>query len=174
MKKKLFTLLVAGSLVVGTSVSAFAAPKDDVISALKGANVPAEYVTKAENYLKTHTITDAQAKGVIDQVNAASDIAKKENVTDLTKLSPAGKTAVLNAVNAAAKEIGLTVNFAKNAAGQYVATFQDNKGQTVLASTANEAQVKKTGSDSFVLVFGTMMIVLAGTSLIVTKRKVTA
>ena len=61
LTKKLTTLFLTLALVIGTSVTAFAAPNDDIIAALKSAKVPATYIIQAENYLKTTTITEAQA-----------------------------------------------------------------------------------------------------------------
>ena len=72
--KKLSTLVLSLCMVFGASSMALAAPNDDVISALKANHVPNDYIIQAENYLKNHTLTDAQADAVIDQIEKANGI----------------------------------------------------------------------------------------------------
>lgn len=168
--KKIASLVLTAGIVLGTSIPAMAAPNDDVMKALKDANVPQTYIIKAENYLKTNSLTESQSKAVVAQVSKAAEIAKKENVTDLTKLSSAAKEQVLDAVKAAAKEINLNVSVSKNAAGQFVVSLVDANGNDVLSATASEVTMKKTGANSYVFVIGASMIVLALGSLIFAKK----
>ena len=74
LTKKIASLFLTAALVVGTTVTAFAAPNDDVIQALKDAKIPQTYIIQAENYLKTTTLTAEQATAVRGQVAAAQKV----------------------------------------------------------------------------------------------------
>ncbi|MEQ8198616.1 MAG: hypothetical protein ABRQ27_11525 [Clostridiaceae bacterium] len=171
MKKKLLVSLLVSLSVVATSVTAFAAvPKTDnaaagkvivaagkeddaakadkkandiIINALKEAKVPGVYLSKAKNYLKTHSVTDEQAAFAAAKISYISDLVKNENVTDLTKLSPASKIAVTNAITEAANEIGLKVSIYNNSRGQKVLAILDAQGNTLTEVTASDYKLKQ-------------------------------
>ena len=166
--KKLTTLLLALSLTVGTSITAFASPNDDAIAALKNAKVPATYVIQAENYLKTTTLTADQSAAVIAQITEANAIVNASGVTDLTKLSEADKNAVLENIVQAGKAIDLTVNVTKQSNGQYLVVAKDAAGNTVLNLSSNE--VKQTGMDNTIIYVGMLMIILSAGSVFVLRR----
>ena len=166
--KKLSTLLLALSLTVGTSITAFATPNDDAIAALKNAKVPATYVIQAENYLKTTTLTADQSAAVIAQITEANAIVNASGVTDLTKLSEADKNAVLENIVQAGKAIDLTVNVTKQSNGQYLVVAKDAAGNTVLNLSSNE--VKQTGMDNTIIYVGMLMIILSAGSVFVLRR----
>lgn len=168
LSKKLTTLVLAAGLVLGTSVTAFAAPNDEVISALKAAKVPETYVIQAENYLKTNTLTEAQATAVKTQVTKVADILKAANVTDVTKLSNAQKSQVLSAVSSAGSSVGLTITTTKQSNGALAIVATNSAGTEVLSFTSKE--VKQTGANSTVLVAGAFVLVLAAGSVFVVKK----
>ena len=168
LSKKLAGLVLTASLVLGTSVTAFAAPNDDVIQALNDAKVPQTYIIQAENYLKTTTITAAQATSVKAEITKANDVLKAAGTTDLTKLSAAQKATVLAAVTEAGKDLGLTVSIDKTSAGAYEITAADSTGKEVINFTGN--QVKQTGVDNTILALGAFMLVAAAGSVFVVKR----
>ncbi len=85
--KKLSTLVLSLCMVFGASSMALAAPNDDVISALKANHVPNDYIIQAENYLKNHTLTDAQADAVIDQIEKVNDIMVAGGTKNVKELS---------------------------------------------------------------------------------------
>jgi hypothetical protein len=166
--KKLTTLLLALSLTVGTSITAFATPNEDAIAALKNAKVPATYVIQAENYLKTTTLTADQSAAVIAEITEANAIVNASGVTDLTKLSETDKNAVLAKIVEAGKAIDLTVNVTKQSNGQYLVVAKDASGNTVLNFSSNE--VKQTGMDSTIIYVGMLMIILSAGSVFVLRR----
>jgi hypothetical protein len=166
--KKLTTLLLALSLTVGTSITAFATPNEDAIAALKNAKVPATYVIQAENYLKTTTLTADQSAAVIAEITEANAIVNASGVTDLTKLSETDKNAVLAKIVDAGKAIDLTVNVTKQSNGQYLVVAKDASGNTVLNFSSNE--VKQTGMDSTIIYVGMLMIILSAGSVFVLRR----
>ena len=166
--KKLTTLLLALSLTVGTSITAFATPNQDAIAALKNAKVPATYVIQAENYLKTTTLTADQVAAVVEQITEANAIVNASGVTDLTKLSETDKNAVLAKIIEAGKAIDLTVNVTKQSNGQYLVVAKDASGNTVLNFSSNE--VKQTGMDNRIIYVGMLMIILSAGSVFVVRR----
>jgi hypothetical protein len=168
LSKKLATLVLSAALVFGTSVTAFAAPNDDVIAALKEAKVPATYITSAENYLKTVTLTDAQASAIKTQVTKVNSILDAANVTDVTKLTQADKDKVIAAVTEAGKSIGLTVTVTKTSNGALQIIAKDSTGAVVDTITTNA--VKQTGANNMVLVAGAFVLVLAAGSVFAVRR----
>lgn len=169
---KLFTkvasLVVALSVVLCMNMTVSASANDDVINALKAAKVPATYLTKAENYLKTTTITDAQATAVKSEITKVQGVMTTANVTDLSKLSQADKNTVIAAITAAGKDIDLNVAITKQADGNFAVAVTDKNGKAVDSFTSN--QVKQTGSDNTLMVLGLGLIVLSAGSLFVVKR----
>jgi len=116
---------------------------DIIINALKEANVPGAYLSKAVNYLKTHPVTDEQAQFIAAKINYISGLVKNENVTNLTKLSPASKIEVTNAVTKAANKIGLKVSIYNNSRGQKVLAILDAQGNTLTEVTASDYKLKQ-------------------------------
>jgi len=145
----------------------------EFLAALKDSGLPDIYLIKLQNYFKTHQITQLQLTIIIIKYNYVADLMKKEKTTDVSKLSPEAKKEVVKTVNEAAKEADLTAVIDKNAAGKDEIVLKDTQGNVVLEETANEGQMKKTGNDSYVLLLGTVMIILAGASLVFAKRKIT-
>jgi len=168
LTKKLTTLILTLSLVIGTSITVFAAPNDDVIAALKNANVPSTYVIQAENYLNTTTLTSAESSAVIAKIADAKSIVAASGVTDVTKLSAADKSAILADITSAGSAIGLNVSVTKLANGQFSIVSKDQSGTIVGSFTSNE--VKQTGMDNSIIYLGALMIILAAGSVFVLRR----
>jgi len=166
--KKLSTLILTVALVVGTSVTVFAAPNDDVISALTNANLPATYIIQAENYLKTNTLTAAQSSAVVAKISDATAIMNAAGVKDISTLSATDKASVLADVTSAGNAIGLTINVVKQANGQFAITATDANGNIVVNFSSNE--VKQTGLDNTLLYAGILMIILAAGSVFVLRK----
>jgi hypothetical protein len=168
LTKKLATLFLTLSLIVGTSIVAFAAPNDDVISSLRNAKVPQTYIIQAENYLKTTTLTQAQSTAVIEKISQATDIVTASGVKDLTMLSEADKNAILADIVAAGNSIGLTVNVTKESNGQFLVVAKNISGNSVLNFSSNE--VKQTGLNNTLVFAGILMIILAASSVFILRR----
>lgn len=168
--KALICSLVVTLLVSVTSITAFASPNDDVIQALRNANVEEVYIIKAENYLKTTTLTATQANTIIAQINKVVDIMNKENVTNPKNLSSTSKEEVINAITAAANAVNLKVSISQDAAGNWVLSLLDQNGNVVISSTANEIVMKKTGSNNIILALGLGILVASAGSFIYIKK----
>lgn len=171
-RKQISSLILTLGLVAGISQAAFAAPNDDVLATLKNSNIPSTYITKAENYLKTITLTADQASAVTTQINKVKTIASNEGTSDLSKLSESGKKDALTAIQAAAKAVNLTANINKTATGDYTISMVDANGNVVLNISSTEASMKKTGTDSYLFMLGTVMIVVASGSLFIVRKSI--
>ncbi|HEY8804442.1 MAG TPA: hypothetical protein VIM42_04905, partial [Clostridium sp.] len=166
--KKLTTLILTLSLAIGTSLTVFAAPNDDVITALQNAKVPATYVIKAQNYLATTTLTSAQSTAVVAEIANVKSIMTAAGVTVVTHLSAAQKSQVLADIKAAGSDIGLTISYTKLANGQYSIVARNQAGTIVMSFTTN--QVKQTGIDNSIIYLGALMVILAAGSVFVLRR----
>ena len=165
--KKFATLVLSLCMVLGASSMALAAPNDDVISALKANHVPGDYVIQAENYLKNHTLTAAQADAVIAQIEKVDDIMVAGGTKNVKELSQSQQDAIVKAIQAAGDAIGLDITITSNGTVHVIAT--DSKGNVVVdfAST----QVKQTGLDNTLLFAGIGLVIMsAGAFIFIRKR----
>jgi uncharacterized protein VirK/YbjX len=169
LSKKFTTLFLTLALVVGTSITAFATPNDDTITALKNAKVPATYIIQAENYLKTNTLTADQSVAIVAQITEAGNVLKASGITDLTKLNDADRDKILQNVVAAGNSIGLAMNATKQSNGQFSIVAVNAGGESVLNLTSN--QVKQTGLDNTIIYVGGLMILLAAGSALILRKK---
>lgn len=171
--KRLFSIVTLTLIfVLSTSVMVFAAPNDDVITALKNADVPESYIIQAENYLKNNTLTAAQADAVEVQITKAVDIMKAAGTKDVSKLSQADQNAIIQSIEAAGKEINLTIAVVKKSDGKIYVSAADADGKVVANFTSND--VKQTGISSSVLFAGLLLIAAAAASAVVIRKKAIA
>lgn len=182
--KGIFACVATVAMAATLSFSAFAANldanKQKVLDAVsqsitvdgKKVELPAEYKTQAENYLKRDDveITADQADAVVEQIDAAIEVVKKSGVTDLAKLSSADKAKIADKVQAAAAIVELKVVF-DSAKNTITITDKDNK---VVATM--EAPVKTTGANAgaAVAVLGFAAVLLAGCAVVAKKSQLAA
>lgn len=177
--KKLLGLVVAATLVVGTSVTAFAATVNDVTTALTNAGVASTYVAQAQTYLNSKNFTAAQLDTV--KADVAIVVAKNvKTVADYNALSAADKTAVANAVKDAATTVGLTVTasgtgfVAKDSTGTAIITLAD-AATSDTAATGKAANTTATNYGNILAVGAALAIAgAAGTVVAAKKREVVA
>jgi hypothetical protein len=167
--KKLTVLFLTLALVVGTTITAFATPNNDILAALKAAKVPETYIIQAENYLKTRTLTAAESSSVVAQIESAIDIINASGKTDLTQLSSADKSKIIALIKSAGDSLNLTITFVKQSNGHYSVVAKDETGSTVLNFTPN--QVKQTGIDNTLIYVGTLLVILSAGSVFVLRKK---
>ncbi len=182
--KRIFACVATVAMAATLSFSAFAANldanKQKVLDAVsqsitvdgKKVELPAEYKTQAENYLKRDDveITADQADAIVGQVDAAIEVVKEYGVTDLAKLSSADKAKIADKVQAAAAVVELKVVF-DSAKNTITITDKDNK---VVATM--EAPVKTTGANAgaAVAVLGFAAVLLAGCAVVAKKSQLAA
>ncbi|AGK95851.1 hypothetical protein [Clostridium pasteurianum] len=141
--KRLLTAVVAASLVIGTSVTAFGATKDNVITALQNARVAQPYISQARVYLNQHDVSASQLDVVVANINAAAPKLQAVN-GDVSKLSAADKKTVQANITAAANAIGLTVSFI----GNQTAVLKDAAGNVIFTGTGNPVHPTNANSTS--------------------------
>jgi hypothetical protein len=168
LTKKLSTLLLTATLVVSASITAFAAPNDDTITALKNAKLPTTYIIQAENYLKTRTLTADESTAVITQVTKAVDLLKASGKKDISLLSADDKSKIISYVTAAGDAIDLTISITKQSNGEFLIVTKDKDSKTVATFTSNE--IKQTGLDNTIIFTGALMIILAAGSVFVLRK----
>lgn len=172
MKKIISTLVLSVVLVFATCITAFAAPKDDVLAALKSAGIDASYVAKAEAYLNSVTITPAQAQAVISNVDAAKAIANGQ--TDYTKLTSDQKSKIFADIQQAASAVGLTATISKAANGTPTIALVDSKGNDVAAiSGTGNVLVNTANNYGTFMAIGGVLVIAAGAMLVVRRRQLT-
>ena len=162
--KKILSVLAIALLFMGVSTSVSAASENDIITALNDANVPAVYVTQADNYLKANDVTAAQADQVIVHIKNASAIAA--GVTDPKQLTQEQMQAILAEVTAAAAVLGITLTIEDG-----VVTFKDASNNTIAQFSLDGNEVKQTGSSYTYLVSGLGLVAAAAGSAFFIKRK---
>lgn len=172
MKKLISTLVLSVVLVFATCITAFAAPKDDVLAALKSAGISADYVSKAEAYLNTVTITSAQAQAVTSNIEAAKAIANGQ--ADVTKLTSDQKSKIFAKVQQAASAIGLTATYSKAADGTPTIALVDSKGNNVVAFGGSSNVLANTANNyGTFMAIGSVLVIAAGAMLVVRRRQLT-
>lgn len=170
MHKFAAALILTTLLVLGTVATALAAPNDDVIQALKDAKIPETYIIQAENYLKTHELTEEEVNAVMAHVEKAVEIMEKSGTKDITKLTVEDKKQILELVADAGEAIGISVSVKKNSDGTYTVAGTDSTGNEVVNFTTNE--VKQTGINYMVLLAGIAVIIAAAGSYFLIKKNV--
>lgn len=103
--KKIIVAVLATTLAM--SVTAFAATADDVKAKLTAAQVPATYVDQVATYLTDHPLTDAQAEGIIANIDQLNTIAAGR--TDAAAFKDEEKTKIKGLVQTTANSVGLKV-----------------------------------------------------------------
>lgn len=173
-KKLAVSIGVTATLLLGITPSAYAATPQDITNQLKQANVSETYITKVDNFLKASTLTSAQLDQILVQVKAGEDILAKNNTTDVSKLSQADKTALMNTATEAAKAANLNMSFGKGTDGKTVAILTDAAGNEVFRATTGDSGLKVTGSDAPMMLYGGAFLMLVGAALLVTRKRIQA
>lgn len=177
--KKLLGAIVATSLVFGTSITAFAATNNEVITALTSAGADATTISAATTYLNNHSsISSSNLDSVIVDIKAV----QAKGVTSMAQynaLSTADKASVAADIKAAASELGITIT--KNANGTFTAV--DSTGaviETIGASTAGVAgqsavtgKAANTTATNYgnLLALGTFIALAGASALVLSKKK---
>lgn len=175
MIKKIIAVSVSAVMMLAMSVSAFAAGTVDaneqaILNELNAKKVPAEYVTQAKNYFENDgvSVTEAQAKEIIADIDEAAAIAKAAGVTspaDLSKASAATIDKIVAKAQEAAKVLDLTVTYDAKSG---VATVKDSAGKVVATTNIG---TKTTGADSMSTVAVISFLGLAVAALAVVTKK---
>lgn len=153
------------ALMSFVTVTSAATTTSDVIAALKDSKIADTYITQAESYLSSVTVTSEQADAIIARIDNV-----KEIVGDRAKLSELSSTEsekVLAEFTAAAEVMDLTVTYQNN--GHHVLTVKDASNNVVLSAT-NTNIIKQTGFDYSVVLYGMIALVLAVVSAFAARK----
>ena len=153
MKKTLTALILVFVLVASLAMTVSAATIADVVTALEGAGVPDVYVTQAESWLTSKSLSSAQLDGLVAHINAAKTIAAGE--TKISELTSAQRIGIRDHVLAAATDLGLTASYTNK-----VLTIKDGTATVFQVSYADA--VKQTGYDYSIILIGLGLLALAG------------
>lgn len=175
MIKKIMAVTVSAVMMMAMTVTTFAAGTVDateqkIIAELKAKNVPASYISQAENYLAKDdvNVTEAEAASIIADIDNAAAIAEKAGIKtaeDLKKADASVIDSIVAEVKKAAAVVGLTVSY-DTKAGTVTILDKDNK----VVATSNVG-VKKTGADSMSTVAVVSVLGLAVAALAVVSKK---
>jgi len=170
--KTLSGLVLAASLVVG-STTTFAATNTEVMTALKALpGVTSSQLASAENYLTANQIDASKLDTAKANIDAVATLATAKGVTDITKLSAEDKATVVNKIETAASAIGLNATLS-TVNGKAVISLTDSNGKLVASfgSTSGTA-MKTTGTDNGnLMAVGGAMIALAAAALAFRKKE---
>ncbi|MDO8686346.1 MAG: hypothetical protein Q7J78_06730 [Clostridiales bacterium] len=139
-----------------------AATVNDIVAALKDAGVPEVYVTQAESYLNSRTVTSEQADAVIEHILNAKTIAN--GVTELSKLTVNQKTGILEEISQAVAQLDLTASFSNG-----VITIKDADSNTVFSVSSSDV-IKQTGYDYSPILVGLAILLIAGIAGVFVRR----
>lgn len=168
--------LVMAAVSLSASAAGLDANKQKVLDALKTTitvdgkvvSLPSDYITQAENYLKSDdvTITAAQADAVVEQINEAVKVVKDAGVTSVSDLSMEERSSIIEDIEAAADVVDLTV--AVDSAKNTITILKDN----VAVATSGTA-LKVTGPDACALavIAGIGLALIAGCFIVARKEK---
>ncbi len=163
MKKLSVMFLVVLISVMSIVTFAGAATKEDVISKLEASNIAEVYVTQAESYLNSATVTSDQADQIIAYIDSVNDTVGDK--TQLSELTLAQKQSILADFTAAGLVMGLTVS--ADVDGNIEVT--NDAGQVVF-SVANANIIKQTGLNYNMTYLGLALIMIAGIAAIGVRK----
>lgn len=176
--KKFIACAASIATLAAMSITAFAgtisADEQKILDALKTANIPAQYVTEAQNYLAGDDveITADQSKVVIAQVEEAKTIAG--DATNFKSLSADQKQKIANCMATAGTEIGVKVTY--DASSDKI-TAVDKSGKTIFTAAAKadggqDTVIKPTGVNMYatVSIVAVLAAALVACGIVVSKK----
>ena len=159
MKKLSVMLLVVVIAVMSLVAYTGAATKEDVISKLEDSNIAEVYVTQAESYLNSVTVTSDQADQIIAYIDSINETVGDKML--LSELTQDEKVSVLADFVAAGVVMDLTVS--ADVDGNIEIT--NDAGQVVF-SVNNANIIKQTGLNYNMTYLGLALIMVAAISAI--------
>lgn len=163
MKKVTGLLLVTLMILMSFATFASAATVDDIIEKLEESNVREVYVTQAESYLNSITVTPEQAEQIIAYIeNVNAIVGDRMKIEDLTIEE---RKAILEYFAAAGLVLNLTV--VADADGNIEIT--DESAQVVF-SVDNANVVRQTGRDYIFFIAGLGLLAMAAASIFVSRK----
>ena len=173
--KKLFNLVVCAMVAFVCIAPVSAASKDDVLTAIKGAGLPTEYVEVAEDYLANNEISEEAADIIVANIDKAKELVGDTAFADLDSLPGNVKSQLVSLVTEAASAAGLKASFTggtftiANANGKVLLTVNADGSLNTSASSP----IKNTGLESnisYAVVGGAALVALVAVAAYQTKK----
>lgn len=175
MFKKIIALSLTVAMMTAASVTAFAAGTIDdneaaILAELEAKNVPAEYISQAQNYFEQDDVevTADEAEAIIANIDDAAVIAKEAGIKsaeDLKKVDTAVIDKIMVKVSAAAETIGLTAAFDAKTGK---AVIKDKAGKVVATTNVG---TKPMGADSMSTVVVVSVLGAAVVAMVAAAKK---
>ena len=182
MKKLFAILLTIAILVVPMSLSVSAegainAEELRIMEALKGTvtvdgvefHIPDNYVTQAENYLKTHEVTKAEADEILGYIDEGKKVVQESDLkktSDLKVLPQKDKEKILDLGKKASAVVEATLTYD----GKEVTIVANNSGETLFDAAPI---IKTTGAESdfsVIAIVASSVVVLLGAAFVASKK----
>jgi len=162
MKKILIMMVTTIIAVMSFTVVASAAASSDVIKVLNDSNIPDVYVSQAESYLNSVTVTQAQSDAIIARIKDVNAIVGDK--TKLSELTLAQKQSVLNEFTAAGVVLDLKVVYDNGDIN--VTDAQSN----IVFNVPKAEIIKHTGFDYSIVLYGLALLMLACFAAFATRK----
>ena len=168
--KKVISIIAVVALVMSLAVCANAAPKDDIIAAIKAAvpaDVYADYEAIISNTLDQIEVTSSEASEIIKIVNETKSEVKLDS-SSVADLSGAEKDVLASKITEAAAVVDLkvSVDAGKADADEIVVTVAKTSGEKVVSFETDP--VKKTGFElNTTAIMAVSAVVLAAAAVVV-------
>ena len=168
MKKIITMFMVMLMSVIGFTSITSAATTADIIQKLNDSAVLNVYVTQAESYLNSVTVTSEQADQIIAHIDAVNAIVgDKKKLSDLTSVQ---KQAILNEFTQAGVVMNLTVVYDSGNI-----TITDSQERQIFNVTYPIANIiKQTGFDYSIILVGLSMLVIVIASAFVSRKLISS
>ena len=159
----LFVMLVA---IIGTGVQAATEKTlaDEIYAKLKDYGATSADKVKLERYLKD--VSEDDADDILANVDAAVAVMEEEGITNVTELSPAGKSAVVGYAQAAATKADLKLSVSNGK----IELRDANDKLLESAKVSDNGKLAYTGNNNVVLVVSALAVFALAT-VVVAKVK---
>ena len=154
--KKISTLLLVAAMIVMTVFSASAAGLSDqenrVLEALRAdiptasatLNIPAQFITQAENFLLSDdSMTEEDANNIIANIDKAKELVKDQPITKFSEVSSSIRNQVLDLAADSAKIVGAELSVS----GSSISITKDGKIIFETNFSNNNNPIKQTDAD---------------------------
>lgn len=180
MKKLLKISLIFAILLFCNVAVANAATNEELIAyATKNFDVNGTSVSlkaadkvKLERYLKQNPVSEAEADQIIAKIDEGVNLLRKENVTDVSKLSYDKKEELLSIGQSAAKIAGADITFDAN--NKAISIYKDGVLIDQASTTSNLVQTGNETNYSYIVYIIASLAVVAIAGFVVYTKKAKA
>jgi hypothetical protein len=169
MKKFAAVIIMSLLMVLSLGGVVSAATAEDVFTALEDANVPEAYILQAEAYFDANPMTDAQAGQILQHIDAALAIANGK--TKASELTSAQRGAIFQELVKAGLVVGLTVTYEGSSSYEKGTVYVRDAQNNIVFMVTAEDVIKHTGFDYSIVIYGLLILAVAGTSGLLIRRK---